>query len=103
ELNYGTRQWLADLLGQVEIDPSDLFDRTAAAAIEFVPPEQAALKSIIQGLLRNLTASDFTLAFPGRAAICTIHHHQQLWWTSTDPDLIRRLDSLIELGSAPSV
>ena len=103
ELNYGSRQWLPDVLGQIGIDSSNLISRTAAAAIEFALPEQAALKSVIQNLLQKLTASDFTMAFPGRAAICTIHHHQQLWWASADAELIRRLDSLIEPGSAPSV
>ena len=42
------------------------------------------MESLIASLLGNLRTSDFMLAFPGRPALCTVHHHKQLWWQTTD-------------------
>jgi hypothetical protein len=42
----------------------------------------------------NLAGSDFALAFPGRPVICTVHHHKQLWWTTTDPEIHKTLETV---------
>jgi hypothetical protein len=49
--------------------------------------ERAAMELLVAALLENLRMSDFMLAFPGRPALCTIHHHKQLWWQTTDAAL----------------
>jgi len=43
---------------------------------------------------QNLFGSDFLLTWPGRPTVCTLHHHKQLWWTSTDVDLMAALEHL---------
>jgi len=94
ELNYGGREWLAGLLGGCGIDSRLLIGRTNAAAIEFLPGEEAGFEDFIRGLLEGLTISDFAMAFPGRAAACSIHHHQQLWWVTNNRQLALRLDEI---------
>jgi hypothetical protein len=94
ELNHGGREWLGGLLGGFGIDFSLLIGRTNAAAIEFLPGEEAGFEDFVRGLLAGLTASDFALAFPGRAAACTVHHHQQLWWVTNVQQLAMRLDGI---------
>jgi hypothetical protein len=94
ELNFGSRDWLAGLLGGCGIDSSLLIGRSNAAAIEFLPGEEAGFEGFVRGLLAGLTASDFALAFPGRAAVCTIHHHKQLWWVTNNQQLAKRLDGI---------
>ena len=61
------------------------------AALEFQPTECAAMESLVLQLLTHLRMSDFMLAFPGRPALCTIHHHKQLWWQTTDAALYKLL------------
>ena len=41
------------------------------------------------------TTSDFQLSFPGLPAVCTIHHHKQLWWTTVDPSLHALLEKMV--------
>jgi hypothetical protein len=43
-----------------------------------------------------LTASDFAIAFPRRAVLCTLHHHKQLWWQTTDTGLADALRKEME-------
>jgi hypothetical protein len=42
-----------------------------------------------------LQQSDFSIAFPGRRVVCSLHHHQQLWWTSAEPDVSDALAGLL--------
>jgi hypothetical protein len=103
ELNYGSRTWLPQLLHGIGIDPQVLIGLTNAAALEFTPTEQPLFEITLRGLLQNLTASDFSLAFPARKTVCTIHHHRQLWWTTCDPEVISGLDRLTAASPPPPV
>jgi hypothetical protein len=94
ELAHGSKAWLAGLLSQIGVDARSLLERTTAAAIEFLPEEDGALEILLKGLLNGLTSSEFTLAFPERPVITTIHHHKQLWWVSADKVLIDSLDQI---------
>lgn len=94
ELSHGNQSWLAGLLGEVGIDSGLLIGRTNAAAIAFMPGEDDGFKRLLRGLLKGLTSSDFVLAFPGRCAVCTLHHHKQLWWVSTNRQAVRLLDEI---------
>jgi len=94
ELEYGNGAWLPGLLGEIGIDPKLLMGRTNAAAIEFQAGEEQGFRWLIGGLLSGLTASDFTLAFPGRATVCMIHHHKQLWWMTMDELIVQGLDEI---------
>jgi hypothetical protein len=55
---------------------------------------------LVGGLLGRLLGSDFMLAWPGRPAVCTVHHHKQLWWTTTDPELLAALEAMVPHGGA---
>jgi hypothetical protein len=94
ELDFGSRDWMPALLEHAGVDAGLLQPRTNAAAIEFALQETQSLSHLIEGLLRMLLGSDFALGFPDRPAICTIHHHKQVWWTSTDRQLIAALRQL---------
>ncbi len=94
DLDFGKRGWMAELLEQIAIDPRLLAQRANASAIEFAPAEGAILHEFIEQLLSRLDGSDFMLAFPGRAVLCTVHHHKQLWWMSTDERLANRLEAM---------
>jgi hypothetical protein len=94
ELNYGSRDWLPGLLGGCGIDCGLLIGRSNAAAIEFVPGEEAGFEDFVRGLLAGLSVSDFALAFPGRGTTCTIHHHKQLWWITNNQQLALQLDGI---------
>src|SRR5271155_3653185 len=74
ELDFGSRQWMGDLLEKIGIDPASLIGRNNAAAIEFQPGEARQFQLFIQQLLAMLTASDFSLAFPQHRTICTVHN-----------------------------
>jgi hypothetical protein len=94
ELDFGSRDWMPALLEHVGVDSGLLQPRTNAAAIEFHLSETGPFLHVVQGLLRMLLGSDFALVFPGRPATCTLHHHKQVWWTSTDRQLIASLRSM---------
>jgi hypothetical protein len=83
ELDFGSREWMPALLESINLDPGQLFSRNNAAAIEFAPNETASLEH-------------FAVAFPRRPALCTLHHHKQLWWQTTDAMIA---ETLIEIGS----
>lgn len=91
ELDFGSRDWMPALLEHAEIDAGLLQPRTNAAAIEFALHETEPFSHVAEGLLRMLLGSDFALAFPGHPVTCTLHHHKQVWWTSTEPQLIKSL------------
>jgi hypothetical protein len=94
ELDFASRAWMPDLLRAIEIDPVPLESRNDAAAIEFAPDDDEALRKMALGLLQNLSGSDFAIAFPGRDVLCTLHHHKQLWWTTHDASLAQSLREL---------
>jgi hypothetical protein len=92
------RVWLRGLLADVQIDATELESRTDGSAIEFGASESAPAGRFVCGLLRNLTASDFFLAFGGHDVVCMVHHHKQLWWSTTEGQTIESLDRLIAGG-----
>lgn len=94
ELEFGSRDWMPVLLQSIGVDPASLAPRNNAAAIEFDGTETEPFGSFVEQLLQNLRGGDFSLIFPGRDTICTIHSHQQLWWTTADA----RIASMLELA-----
>ncbi len=93
ELDLSGNPWLPMLLKNVGVQPFLLAQRPDASPLEFQPGDQAALKSCLQTLLDNLSTSDFMLAFPQHPILCTIHHHRQLWWITSNKPLLERVDS----------
>jgi hypothetical protein len=94
ELHDASSAWLAGLLGEIGVDARLLENRADGAAIEFGGGEIAAFTRLLGGLLDKLQVSDFTLAFPGRPVLCLVHHHRQLWWSTTDAALMERIAGL---------
>jgi len=95
ELDYGSREWMPSLIESIDLDPGMLEGRNNGAAIEFSPEEGDLFESFVRRLLEMLLGSDFMLAFPGRPALCTLHHHKQLWWMTSDAKLAEGLDALV--------
>jgi hypothetical protein len=95
ELDFGSKEWMPGLLQSLDVDPDALITRNDGTALEFETKERDRFVGLIEGLLGRLLGSDFALAFPGRPTICTIHHHKQLWWTSTDASITAALDRLV--------
>lgn len=93
ELDFGSATWLPSALITHGIDPAALRSRNDAAALEF-DQSDGKTRKFFGWLLENLSVSDFTAAFPQRPAICTIHHHKQLWWRTNDRILNDRLAQL---------
>jgi hypothetical protein len=94
ELDFGSRDWMPALLEHSGVDSGLLQKRTNASAIEFALHEVESFSHLVEGLLRMLLGSDFALAFPDRPVVCTLHHHKQVWWTSSDKSLIEALGQL---------
>jgi hypothetical protein len=94
EMNDGSRDWLPGAVVELGLDPASLKDRNTAAAIEFSSSEMAEFQGFVQRLLERLHQSDFTLSFTGRSTVCTVHHHKQLWWVTTDIRILGGLDKL---------
>jgi hypothetical protein len=94
ELDFGSRDWMPIALEQIKIDEKDLIQLNNAAAIEFEPHEAEQLEEFAAALLELLRASDFAVAFPGQPILCTIHHHKQLWWQTTNGDFAQVLRTL---------
>ena len=97
ELDFGSRDWMPAALTAVGVDGDELVTRANGAALEFDVGERANFEPLIAKLLSNLRTSDFMLAFPGRPALCTVHHHKQLWWQTTDASLHA---TLMQYGAA---
>jgi hypothetical protein len=95
ELMFGSAGWMPQLLREAGVSPDDLAGRHDGSALFFSPGEEPAFERLLTGLLSNLLGSDFLLAWPGRPVVCTVHHHKQLWWTTTSADLQRTLDVLV--------
>jgi hypothetical protein len=96
ELDFGSKAWLPAALRLAGIDPEKLEGRTNAPAIEFASSEATSFTALVQALLENLLGSDFALGFPGYPAGCTVHHHKQIWWISTDEKLISQIAEMAE-------
>ena len=94
ELDFGSVEWMPEMLAAVGIDFGVLKARTSGDAIAFATDEGSPFAAALEQLLRRLKLSDFALAFPGRAVRCTVHHHKQLWWQTSDVNVIARLDEL---------
>jgi hypothetical protein len=101
ELDFGSKEWMPPLLEAIGVDPGLLQTRTTAAAIEFTPEESPALAHLVTRLLEMLQGSDFSLAFPHRRVVCSLHHHKQLWWTSAEPEVSAALESMLPAASQP--
>ena len=99
ELNFGSRDWMPNLLEHIELDPGLLLERNNAAAIEFSAGESQPFHHFVTRLLEMCGGSDFLLAFPKQPILCTLHHHKQLWWTTTEEGLLKRLDEIISESS----
>ena len=97
ELDFGSRDWMPAALNAVGVDGDELVTRANGAALEFGAGERMLLEPLLAQLLSNLRTSDFMLAFPGRPALCTVHHHKQLWWQTTDGSLYA---ALMQYGAA---
>jgi hypothetical protein len=95
ELMFGSAEWMPQLLREAGLSPEDLSRRHDGSAVEFSPGEEALFERLLAGLLGRLLGSDFLVAWPGRQIVCTVHHHKQLWWTTTSLDLRRKLDVLV--------
>ena len=91
ELQFGNADWLHDMLEGLAIDPKRLEGLNNAAAVVFEQREIKLLKGALCLLLSNLRGSDFMLVFPDYGTVCTVHHHQQLWWQSTRSEVIECL------------
>jgi hypothetical protein len=92
---FGSQEWMPQLLRDAGLSPEDLASRHDGSALGFAPGEAAVFERFLAGLLGGLFGSDFLLAWPGRPVVCTVHHHKQLWWTTTDPALVARLEALV--------
>lgn len=96
ELDFGSRDWMPAVLAGVGVDSAALAPLTNGAAIEFAPDEDRAFATLLEALLARLSgSSDFQLSWPGRPAVCTVHHHKQLWWTTSDEAVYAGLEALV--------
>jgi hypothetical protein len=102
ELGFGKSNWMAGVLERIGIDAGPLAQLNTAEAIAFSADERASLHHFIRELLENLHGSDFQLVFPGRRAICTVHSHKQLWWTTSDERIAVGLDRLFDKTWPPT-
>jgi hypothetical protein len=98
ELGHGNGPWLRETLEAIGIDPAALESRTDAAAIELPQTRDADgdfdnydLGFLAGVLVEELKASDFAVLFPGHRHLVTLHHHQQIWWQTTDAAFAQRL------------
>ena len=95
ELDHANGAWMPSMLRSIQVDPVALAGRNDGSAIAFAPAEDALLAAALEELLTRLWGSDFALAWPGRPIVCTVHHHTQLWWTSSDVAFIDALDQVV--------
>ncbi|HEX5244014.1 MAG TPA: hypothetical protein VFW23_12185 [Tepidisphaeraceae bacterium] len=94
ELDFGNHAWLSPALEAAQVDWKALAPRTNASAVEFGVNESDAASALLQAILTHLVGSDFALAWPSWPVACTIHHHKQLWWTTSDVSLHERLGDI---------
>lgn len=94
ELDHGSKSWMPAALQASGVDVSALMGHTDSPAVEFAPAEIDRVSPLIQSLLTQLVGSDFALAFPEHPVACTLHHHKQVWWLSSLPDVVQSLSDL---------
>jgi hypothetical protein len=95
ELDFGSKDWMPAALSKSGVQSAELAPLTTGAAIEFNWEDSGQFASFLTTLLDNLSgSSDFQLVWPGRAVVCTVHHHKQLWWTTSDDSIYRALSEL---------
>ena len=96
ELDFASHAWLPEVLREIGIDPAPLTGLNNAAAIAFINEEGEAthLNRLARALLDHLTTSDFSIVFPGHPIVCTLHHHRQLWWVTSENGLAQLLRDL---------
>jgi hypothetical protein len=102
ELDFGSHLWMPEALrsaGLLAEQVAGLSERHDGAALEFLPDESQRFESFLLALLTNLFGSDFQLSFPGRPVVCTVHHHKQLWWSTTDAGVYERIESSVPRSS----
>ena len=97
ELDFGSKDWLPGVLADAGVDAAQLAGRNNGSAVAFGMGEGGAATMLLDCLLRQLTGSDFAAAWPGRRVACTIHSHEQVWWTTDDADVMAGLDRLVPL------
>jgi hypothetical protein len=102
ELDHGSRDWMPALIENLDLDPGLLANRNNGAAIEFAAGEVEPFEHMVERLLMMLMSSDFMIAFPGKPVLCTLHHHKQLWWMSTDAKVIEAVEALGRENAPPS-
>jgi hypothetical protein len=91
ELDFGSAAWMPQMLREIGLDQDVLRPRNNGSAIEFQSREQEMLQACVRSLLTSLSMSDFAVTFPGKPVVCTVHHHKQLWWVTTDARLAKVL------------
>ena len=91
ELNFGGGEWLARLLSEAGVDPKILAERTEASAVEFSPLESEPFYRTIEGLLRQMSESDFMAVWPDEGVLAQLHHHKQIWWVARGDAAGKRL------------
>ena len=96
ELGHGSHEWLPALVESLGLDAGLLENRNNAAAIEFAAEEAEPFRHFVERLLMLLSGSDFTIAFPGRNTLCTLHHHKQLWWTTTEAVVFDAVETMVK-------
>lgn len=106
ELHDGHPDLLDALLPEVGIDPALLRARNDGSAIAFAADDEGneTLRRAIERLLAGMRQSDFLIAFPDAPAraVCTVHHHCQLWWQTTSAALIKLLEDQSTQSSSSS-
>lgn len=88
ELHDGHPALLSGLLPEIGIAPALLRERNDGSPVAFGADENELLRHAVERLLGGMRFSDFLIAFPDARALCTVHHHTQLWWQSIDPIVI---------------
>ncbi len=91
ELSFASADWLPPALVEAGIHPDDLAGRHDGSAIAFELADRPAFERLVDQLLRGLVGSDFSFIFAAGQTVCTVHHHRQLWWTTTNPAVGDRL------------
>lgn len=94
ELDFGNHAWLSPALEAANVDWKALAPRTNASAVEFDASESNAAMVLLQAILTHLAGSDFALAWPSWPVTCTIHHHKQVWWMTSEASLHERLGAI---------
>jgi hypothetical protein len=91
ELDPVTQPWFPEMLRGAGIDPTPLVGLNTAAAIQFEPAEAPGLERVLAAILTHLVSSDFGLVFLEKPLICSVHHHKQLWWVTSDATLAEKV------------